>query len=163
VFTLAQTLTRSRKLESYFVLQNYGAATISRLLKIIGLFCRISSLLYGSFAKETCHFKEPTNRSQPTAASSERATPVLVCTCMHTHTHTPTTTRKMLQTTFLGSSALLCGVDMKEGVVSRMRAMSQMNEHRNGTTGAQNLCKSSPCQCACVYVCMLKEVWRGYD
>ena len=28
----------------------YGLATI-----IIGLFCRISSLLYGSFAKETCN------------------------------------------------------------------------------------------------------------
>ena len=35
----------------------------SRLLKIIGLFCRISSLLKGSFAKETYNFKEPTNRS----------------------------------------------------------------------------------------------------
>jgi len=30
----------------------YGVATISRLLKIIGFFCRISSLLQGSFAKE---------------------------------------------------------------------------------------------------------------
>jgi len=38
-------------------------ATISRLLEIIGFFCRISSLLQGSFAKETCNFKEPTNRS----------------------------------------------------------------------------------------------------
>jgi len=37
--------------------------SISRLLKITGLFCRISSLSYGSFAKETYHFKEPTNRS----------------------------------------------------------------------------------------------------
>jgi len=43
----------------------HGVSTISRLLKIIGLFCRISSLLYGSFAKETCNFKEPTNRSHP--------------------------------------------------------------------------------------------------
>ena len=43
----------------------YGVATISRLLKIIGLFCRISSLCNGSFAKETCNFKEPTNRSHP--------------------------------------------------------------------------------------------------
>jgi len=42
-------------------------ATISRLLTIIGLFCRISSLLYGSFAKETFNFKEPTHRSQPIA------------------------------------------------------------------------------------------------
>jgi len=40
-------------------------ATIRRLLKIIGLFVRISSLLSGSFAKETYNFKEPTNRSHP--------------------------------------------------------------------------------------------------
>jgi len=44
---------------------SYGVASISRLLKIISLFCRISSLLYGSFAKETYNFKEPTSRSHP--------------------------------------------------------------------------------------------------
>jgi len=44
---------------------SYGVATISRLLKIIGLSCRISPLLYGSLAKETYNFKEPTNRSHP--------------------------------------------------------------------------------------------------
>jgi len=38
---------------------------MSRLLKMIGLFCRILSLLWVSFAKETYHFKEPTNRSHP--------------------------------------------------------------------------------------------------
>jgi len=42
-----------------------GVATTCKLLKIIGLFCRISSLLNGSFAKETYNFKEPTNRSRP--------------------------------------------------------------------------------------------------
>ena len=36
---------------------------MSRPFKIIGLFCRISSLLWASFAKETYNFKEPTNRS----------------------------------------------------------------------------------------------------
>ena len=36
-----------------------------RLLKIIGLFCRIQSLLKGSFTQETYNFKEPTNRSHP--------------------------------------------------------------------------------------------------
>jgi len=51
----------------------YGAATISRLLKIIGLFCRISSLLYGSFAKEIYKFKEPTSCSHP------------VCGCISHH------------------------------------------------------------------------------
>ena len=43
----------------------YGVATICRLLKIIGLSCRIWSLLQGSFAKETYNFKETTNRSHP--------------------------------------------------------------------------------------------------
>ena len=46
-------------------LYSYGVARISRLLKIIGLFCRISSLLYGTFAKETNNVKEPTNHSHP--------------------------------------------------------------------------------------------------
>ena len=40
-------------------------ATISRLLKIMGLSCRIWSLLQGSFAKETYHFEVPTNCSHP--------------------------------------------------------------------------------------------------
>ena len=40
---------------------SYGAAMISRLL----FFCRIWSLWYGSFPKETYNFKEPTNRSHP--------------------------------------------------------------------------------------------------
>jgi len=43
----------------------YGVATSSRLLQIIGLFCRILSLLLGSFAKETYNFREPTNCSHP--------------------------------------------------------------------------------------------------
>jgi len=43
----------------------YEVATISRLLEFVGLFCRISSLLYGSSAEETYDFKEPTNRSHP--------------------------------------------------------------------------------------------------
>ena len=43
----------------------HGVATISRLLQITRLFCRISSLLQGSFAKETYSFKEPTHRCHP--------------------------------------------------------------------------------------------------
>jgi len=42
---------------------------MSRLLEIIGLFCRMSSVLQGSFAKETYNFKEPTNRSHPVRVS----------------------------------------------------------------------------------------------
>ena len=44
---------------------HYGVASISRLLKITGFFCRIWSLLQVSFATQACHFKEPTNRSRP--------------------------------------------------------------------------------------------------
>jgi len=40
-----------------YVKYHYGVATISRLLKIIGLFCRILSLYEFSFAKETYNFK----------------------------------------------------------------------------------------------------------
>jgi len=43
----------------------YGVATVSRLLEIIHLFCRISSLLQGCFAKETYNSKEPTNCNHP--------------------------------------------------------------------------------------------------
>jgi len=52
----------------------YEVATISRLLNITGLFCKraISKRLY--FAKETCTFKEPTNRSHPIHRS--------ICVCV---------------------------------------------------------------------------------
>jgi len=52
----------------------HGVATISRLVKIIGLFCRISSLSLGSFAKETYHFKEPTTCSHPICIYTRVAT-----------------------------------------------------------------------------------------
>ena len=40
-------------------------ATISRIDKMIGLFCRISSLLKGFLAKVTFNFIDPTNLSHP--------------------------------------------------------------------------------------------------
>jgi len=60
-----------------WVVDTYGVAMSSRLLKIISLFCRISSLLYGPFAKEPYNFKEPTNRSHP----------IHVCTHVHECIH----------------------------------------------------------------------------
>ena len=44
---------------------DYGVATVSRIDSIIGLFCRIASLLFGSFANETYNLVDPTNRSHP--------------------------------------------------------------------------------------------------
>ena len=59
-------------LQVIHICRYYGVATISRLLKIIGLFCRISSLFKGSFAKETYNFKEPTNGSHPITVPEQR-------------------------------------------------------------------------------------------
>jgi len=39
--------------------------TVSRIDKITGLFCRIYSLLWGSFEKETYNFIDPTKLSHP--------------------------------------------------------------------------------------------------
>ena len=64
-----------------------------------GLFCRISSVLQGSFAKETCNFKEPTNRSHPIYIrrldlASIRASmyAYIINTHAHAHTHKHTYT-----------------------------------------------------------------------
>jgi len=46
-------------------------ATVSRIDKIIGLFCRILSHFQGSFAKETYHLIDPTKRSHPKWYSGE--------------------------------------------------------------------------------------------
>jgi len=48
----------------------YGVATVSRIDKIMGLFCRISSLLQGSFAKENYDLIDPTNPSHPIARAA---------------------------------------------------------------------------------------------
>jgi len=46
-----------------FSIYIYEVATISRFLKNVGLLYRISSLLWGSFAKKTYNLKEPANHS----------------------------------------------------------------------------------------------------
>jgi len=47
-------------------------ATISRLLKITGLFCQRALEKRGYSAKETYDYKEPTNRSHPIEAKIRR-------------------------------------------------------------------------------------------
>jgi len=68
----------------------YGVARISRFLKIIGLFCRISSLSLVSFTKETYNFKEPTIGSQPISIGSRLHVFALtyISTYMHAYIHT---------------------------------------------------------------------------
>jgi len=49
---------------------SYGVASISGLLKNIALFCKRYLYKRWYSAKETCHFKEPTNRSHPIQSNS---------------------------------------------------------------------------------------------
>jgi len=83
----------------------YGVASISRLLKIITLFC-IRVLLQRLYsAKETYHFKEPTYRRRPIWVYVHMHTSAMSClhiwgyphtliyrhmseACLHIHTHT---------------------------------------------------------------------------
>ena len=62
---MALNVCHSLEVSIALTFYTHGVATISRPLKIVGLFCRMSSLLSGSFAKETYDCKEPTNRSHP--------------------------------------------------------------------------------------------------
>jgi len=50
----------------------YGVATISRMLKNIGLFCKRALQKRPVFCKETCIFKHPTHRSHPIATISNQ-------------------------------------------------------------------------------------------
>ena len=43
--------------------KRYGVATISRLLKIVSLFCKKALQKRHIFCKESYNFREPTNRS----------------------------------------------------------------------------------------------------
>jgi len=47
------------------IFYSYGVATMSRMLKNIGLFCKRALQKRPVFCKETCIFKHPTNRSHP--------------------------------------------------------------------------------------------------
>ena len=75
-------LFRKRALfwQSCFAGEPYVVATISRILKIIGLFCKraLQKRLYDE--KETYNFKEPTSRSHPIfARGSSVEAPAKVC------------------------------------------------------------------------------------
>ena len=52
----------------------YGVATISRMLKNIGLFCKRALQKRPVFCKETCIFKHPTHRSHPIANQFQKRT-----------------------------------------------------------------------------------------
>jgi len=68
-------------LDSLDFLRMYGVATISRLLKVIGLFCKRALEKRLHSAKETCDSKEPTNRTRPIGLSRIIYACVCVCVC----------------------------------------------------------------------------------
>ena len=59
-----EVLPSTKSLEKYLICY-YGVATISRMLKNIGLFCKRALQKRPVFCKETCIFKHPTHRSHP--------------------------------------------------------------------------------------------------
>jgi len=61
----------------------YGVATISRMLKNIGLFCKRDLQKRPIFCKETYIFKHPTNRSHPIHIFVH----LYIFTVYHTYTH----------------------------------------------------------------------------
>ena len=69
-----------------------GVATISRLLKMIGLFCKRALEKRRYSAKETYNFKEPTNRSHPIFSHMQapRHTHLRSYAQPHIYTHTCT-------------------------------------------------------------------------
>jgi len=60
----------------------YGVATISRLLKIIGLLCKRALYKRRYSAKETYNFKETTNRSHLIDGKAGARWFVCVCVCV---------------------------------------------------------------------------------
>jgi len=81
---------------------DYGVALISRLLKIIGLFCKRSLLKRTYSAKETHNFKEPTDRSHPI--------PVKHCSLCHSHFLAWHVRDRTLQTTLGGTTDETAGM-----------------------------------------------------
>ena len=57
----------------------YGVATMSRMLKNIGLFCKRALQKRIVFCKETCIFKHPTHRSHPISKYVEDIPHILIC------------------------------------------------------------------------------------
>jgi len=77
----------------------YGVAAVSRIDQIIDIFCRISSLLQGSFAKEPYNLIDPTDRSHPIVSLAYN----IPCTSSVSlyHTHVLSLVREMCATRYL--------------------------------------------------------------
>ena len=63
----------------------YGVAMISRLLKIIGLFCKRALQKRRYSAKETYNFAKPTNRSHPISIYARMYVNVCMYVCIYVY------------------------------------------------------------------------------
>ena len=70
VHILQKYLSDAYKLQKN-ISDTYGVATISRMFKNIGLFCKRALQKRPVFCKETCIFKHPTHRSHPISDISD--------------------------------------------------------------------------------------------
>jgi len=84
----------------------YGVATISRLLKMIGLFCKRALQKRRYSAKETYNFKEPTNYSHFIPAIHYEACGIF--TCIHTCTWLPLADYSIHTPTFMSYTYTNC-------------------------------------------------------
>jgi len=64
-----------------YVSFRYGVATLSRIDKIVGLFCKRALYKRRYSAKETCHFIDPTDHSHPIYIFAGGANAAIVCRC----------------------------------------------------------------------------------
>jgi len=67
----------------------YGVASTSRLLQIVGLFCKRALKNRRYSTKETYNFKEPTNRSHPKALHDGCVKQTLSASILFFHTNLP--------------------------------------------------------------------------
>ena len=77
----------------------YGVASVSRIEKIIGLFCKRALSKRRYSAKETYHLINPTDRSHPKCVACACA---CVCVCVYIHMYT------CVCTSVFGTSTLRC-------------------------------------------------------
>jgi len=103
--TLLHTHTRARR-NSMSGTGMYGVALVSRLLKIIGLFCKRALQKRPIFSEETYNFKEPTNRSHPIPIYAHsgiieliRGCIVTLCGITHSHERNHRTSRVWVRRT----------------------------------------------------------------